>query len=241
MEQDILCRAYDVDEAQQALADLTALKDDLAFAGQQADEASTALSAIESLHTRLAEAAKATLDAQRVGGQLLSLQQDLLCQHSQIEPAQEALDGLILLRQVLQAEGQDIETAQQRTHALLALKDAVIDQTRDLAQAIETLELTSDLREQFHEAAMSFGQIRTWMVEVVALQPTFQRAMAVLDPLVQLGNLRRLSDEQLRDVASTITQQNRVDVAEKPATADGTAGESAVDIATGPASDTMQD
>ena len=220
LKDDLLIHGYEVDTARETLSDLACLKDDLVQAQEGTQTATAAMSTIQSLFSKLADSADAALDAQWVGNQLLTLQQDLLGQQYEIAPAQKALDGLVSIRKELATEGDQIEDAQQRAEGLLTLKDTVVTQTRDLADAIETLELTSDLHDQFHEAALSFGQIRSWMVELAMLQPTFQRAMDALQPLTELGNLRRLDDGQLRDVAEAMRERGPTQLARKTSLSD---------------------
>jgi DNA repair exonuclease SbcCD ATPase subunit len=192
--------------AQEALEALSALAQDVSCVADEAQVSADALALIESLHARLAQASESTGDAQRSSDQLVALQEELIYYGHEFPSARASLDELCAVCELLHAKGDRVKTAHQRAESLVALKDGIIAQTRNLAGAIETLELTSDLDRQFHEAAALFGRFRAWMVELVLLEPTIERAMQTLLPLTELGNLRRLSDDQLRAAARTISQ-----------------------------------
>ena len=106
----------------------------------------------------------------------------------------------------LGAEYVEISLAQDRMDDLLSLKNTIINQTTNLADAIETLELSSDLAFQFREASNSFQQIRHWMIEVVSTGPMLDRAKRTLEPLTEITSLSRLNPRQLRAVARNLTQ-----------------------------------
>jgi hypothetical protein len=227
LKDDLLIEGYEVDTARQTLSNLGELKDELARADEQTEKATAAMSRITSLQTSLAAASDSSLAAQLVGDRLLMLQQDLACQQDQLEPAEQAADRLVSLRTRLASEGDQIAYAQQQVDGLLVLKDTVVGQTRDLADAIETLEVTADLHEQFHETVRNFEQMRSWMVELVMLQPTLQRAMVALEPLTELGNLRRVSDDRLREIGRAMRQKEGAQLARQTSLGDE-AGQAAI-------------
>jgi hypothetical protein len=54
------------------------------------------------------------------------------------------------------------------------------------------------------------------MVEVVAMEPMLKRVQQTLEPLTELGNLRRLDADQLRQVARQFTQSAGHQLARSP-------------------------
>ena len=216
LHQRLRAESHQLQPAQSTLTGLLSLKDDLIHAADETGEAADAMVDIESLQTRLVETAEMSSEARRASDELLALEQDLICRGYDIDLAREALDDLTMFRELLVENADEVETAYQQVENLVALKDTVLSQTGDLADAIETLELTSDIYDQFQAAANSFRHVRTWLVEVVMLEPMLQRAMQSLQPLTELGNLRRLSGDQLRAVARSINDRQRTHLAQKP-------------------------
>ena len=88
-------------------------------------------------------------------------------------------------------------------------------QGENLSDAIETLERTVDLTQQYQEAAQSFEKVRRWMTEVVLLEPTLRRAMQTLEPITELGNLRRISRDELLQAAQVVRDMRRAEVAKR--------------------------
>jgi hypothetical protein len=66
----------------------------------------------------------------------------------------------------------------------------------------------ADVQEQMAKIALSFGRMRHWIVEILAFEPTFNRAMQTLRPLTELGNVRRMSASELRQVIRTMNDRH---------------------------------
>jgi hypothetical protein len=120
------------------------------------------------------------------------------------------------LRESLAYEGSQIDVAQERVDGLISLKDSVIARTNDLSESIETLELTNELSERFRIAANSFKEIRDWMIEMVAMEPTFAQVQRILEPMSNLVNLNRMDPKQIRDFTRAFVQQSQDRLAKKP-------------------------
>jgi tRNA C32,U32 (ribose-2'-O)-methylase TrmJ len=88
------------------------------------------------------------------------------------------------------------------------LKDLAISQTGDVADSIEALEAMADVRDQMQQMAHTFARMRNWVTEIVAFEPVINRAMRSLQPLMQLGNLRRMDPAELRQVLRTMSERN---------------------------------
>ena len=53
-------------------------------------------------------------------------------------------------------------------------------------------------------------------MEIVLLETTITRVTRALEPMTQLGNIRRLNDGDLRDAARTILEQRQTRITQKP-------------------------
>ncbi len=90
---------------------------------------------------------------------------------------------------------------------LIDLKDRSLAQTADIADAIESIELMADVRDQMQQVAQAFGRMQNWVVQIAAFEPVLNRAMRSLQPLVQLGNLRHMDAAELRQVLRTMSDR----------------------------------
>ena len=95
------------------------------------------------------------------------------------------------------------------------MKDDVLAQNANIADAIETLERTVDLTDQYQQASKSFDTMRRWLTDVILMEPTVQRAMQTLEPISELGNLRRISQDELRKAAQVVRDMRRTEIARR--------------------------
>jgi hypothetical protein len=158
--------------------------------------------------SQLAQAGSHAADARATADALLSTADDLVCRGGQAAEAQTALDALVDIRQKLDTQGTNLDLSREQMEQLLSLKDQTISQTRNLAEAAENLELMADVQDQMAKIAGSFGRMRHWIVEILAFEPTFNRAMRSLQPLTELGNVRRMSASELRQVIRTMNDRH---------------------------------
>jgi hypothetical protein len=201
----------------EVLSQFIAVHEDIIRVAENKTDVSLAIAEVEALHEKLAESAGALKDARQTTNDLYALEQTLISHGYDLEVAKDALNGLIGVQRTLEQVSEEVKSADQEVDGLIALKDKVLAETKDLAAAVETLELSSDLHEQFQEATMSFERIRTWMIEVVGMESLLDRAIRSLRPITELGNLRRLNDEDLRQAARNISDRQRTSLARMPA------------------------
>jgi hypothetical protein len=182
-------RQYDTVQSHLAVDAIDSLRDRLIDVHCQATIAEDSLNAIDALHARLGETQAAN------------------------PAALASLEALVSIRDRLDDQGTGIEVAQERIGQLIDLKDQAIAQTEDMATATANLELMVDIQEQFERIAGTFGRMRLWIAEVVAFEPTFNRAMRTLQPLVELGNLRHMNANELRQVVRSLSERRDAQLA----------------------------
>jgi hypothetical protein len=189
-----------VDAAVEVLNSMETLEDRLT--GRQYDtvQSHLAVDSLDQLRSRLLDAhcqaavADESLDAiDALEGRLVERRQNNAAAH-------ESLDTLVALRDRLDEQGTGIEVARDRVEQLIDLKDRTLERTGDLAAATENLELMMDIQDQLGKIALSYGRMRHWITEIVAFEPTLNRAIRSLQPLAELGNLRHMNAGQLRQV-----------------------------------------
>lgn len=214
-----------ISEARRTLESLIELESRTLGEQDRASQAVAALDQFRQLGDRVIAGAEQASQARDAADELLALKETILCGADFEQPgrAREALDELIKLRERLHGQADSLAAAQAGLDGLLSLKDRVLAQTGDLADAVETLELTSDLHRQLQDAMRQFEGVRRWLVEIVLIEPTVERTMNALKPLTDLANLRRLSPSELRHAARVVAGERDARLAEKPRDADATA------------------
>jgi hypothetical protein len=165
-----------------------------------------AVDGLDRLRQRLLESHCQSIVSEEGLDAIDALQQRIAATAASNDVAIAGLEAMVALRDRVQNEAAGVETAQERAEQLIDLKNRVLDRTGNLAAATENLELMIDIQEQFGRVSQSFGRMRQWLVEIVAFEPTFNRAMRSLQPLLQLGNLRHMNASQLREVVRTMNE-----------------------------------
>jgi hypothetical protein len=211
-------QADDLPAAHAALVALVDLKDRAAVESAGLSLATNVIKQWSQIQSHLIAAQRQTADAQQVSNDLIVLSHDLVSRGSDRPAARAALEGLIGMRERLDIQATGLEVAQERAEILIALKNRLVAQTSNLAEAIETLELTTDLHDQLEKAVRSFDRMRHAVIEIMAFEPTVERALSALEPLTALGNLRHLNGGELREVARSVRDQRNTEYSRVPVT-----------------------
>lgn len=204
-----------IQEATRAIHQFAAIKDLLLANSEGLTKAADAVAANEALQERLTNSAAANELAINASLDLLAIRGELLQDADRSNQAMATLKNLVQIRELLDDERAVVDIAQERVHGLIALKDSVIAQTNNLSESIETLELTNELSDRFRVAANSFKEIRDWMIEMVAMEPTFAQVRRLLEPIADLVNLNRMDPKQIRDFTRAFVQQSQDRLASK--------------------------
>ena len=212
-----------IGDARRSLESLIELEARTLSEQDRAGQAAAGAEQLRQLVDRLIAAAEQGAQARDAADELLALKETILCgsDYDRPERARQALDELVKIRERLHGQAESLAAAQAALDGLLSLKDRILAQTADLADAVETLELTTDLHAQLQEAMHQFEGVRRWLVEIVLIEPTVERTMNALKPLAELANLRRLSPSELRQAARVVAGERSARLAEKPRPASG--------------------
>ncbi len=145
--------------------------------------------------------------AQQTAEQLVALRDSLHTDAKQTEQAQEQAAKLLALRDDLAKSASDTETAEQNWVALRKLEADMLGAGKGITDAIETLELLTDLSDELRMQSQVVAGVRRSLMDVAALETTVGRVMRVLEPLAELKNLSRMSEAEVRSAARAIIDQ----------------------------------
>lgn len=151
--------------------------------------------------------------------------EDLAVTHDQIAglygdslAIKDTLNQFVEIASLAELEGRNVADARQSLTELIWLKDQIHDQAANLAEAVETFEVLTDVRDQIDQLADNFLALRTRINEITGLEVPLRKALDILSPLMELTNLRRLSAADLRNAARAVVQsrsQNLAPIAEE--------------------------
>ena len=200
----------DIDAAMQAVRQLGDLKRNAIEQGEDVAVAREQLKELAELKSDLSAEAGNIEVAQAVASSLVTLKNGLAT-----EDAIKHADDLLKLRDTLVVNGQS-DKATENLEQLISLQSRLIGQTKDVASAMQTLEVLADLGEELRTQVDSLDKMRKSLLEIVLLESTVNRVAKVIEPLTQIGNLRRLSDDEVREAARAVLDSRNTRIARQP-------------------------
>jgi hypothetical protein len=105
--------------------------------------------------------------------------------------------------------------AQNALQALIEMKTRLMSQTEEVADAIQSLEILVDFQAEFEERIAGLGKMRQGLLELMLLETTIGKVTHALEPMMQLGNIRRLGDSEIREAARVILEHRNTRISQK--------------------------
>lgn len=177
-------------KAEETLADLDRVRHDL--------------SELLALKSQIVQNAADMGAARSTAGELLSLKNDIIAGGQNLDDARSAANRLFALQEELKTHGEELSEAFTSLDRLVELKDKLVDQTPAVAEAVQNLELLSDFGDELGARIRSLTQMREELLQMVLMESTLGRVAKLLEPLSQISNVRRLSDQEMRAAARSI-------------------------------------
>jgi len=183
------------------LADLTqrmvAQSDEVALAAQKFDEFVGLKNAVTAVATdlELAQSSVAGLGA---------LKNELIASSENLPVAEETARTLVALNDRLSGQMPKLDSAQKNLESLLVLQDSLSNQSNRVVEAIQNLEIMDDFRTEVDAHVKSLVSLRRTLMDIAMMESTLGRVAQVIEPLIQISNLRRLGDEEIREAARVI-------------------------------------
>jgi hypothetical protein len=119
---------------------------------------------------------------------------------------------LLGLRDRLAEKSSQIEAADRNATQLLQMQTKLAGEKSNLPDALKSVEMMIDIQHEFQDQVHALDGIRRGLMEFVLMENTVARAVHTLQPLLELGNLRHLDQEQMRQIARAISAQQATQV-----------------------------
>ena len=205
-----------------------ALQDRVITAGQGLETASTSLAELDRLTQRMAkesesiqvaarqfdefiglrDAVAATSigldEAREAAGQMAALKDEILRSDEHLRLAEKNARTLVAMNEVLGQKDINVDLAQHNLSGMLEIQHVLSRDDGRVAAAIENLEILEDFWNEVGNYVSDFSELRHTLVELATMESTVGRVARVMKPLAQLGNLRRLSEDEARAAARVI-------------------------------------
>ncbi|MDA1231279.1 MAG: hypothetical protein O2856_10940 [Planctomycetota bacterium] len=183
------------------LADLTqrmvAQSEELKIASAKFDEFVGLANSIRVASVDL-DSAKAT------AAEMSILKEQLLASGEQMDVAQENVRVLVAMNDTLSGESLKLDVSRNNLDSLVAMGTTLSCQSQQVGEAIQNLEIMDDFRTELAGHVKSLEGVRRTMMDIAMMESTLGRVAQVIEPLTQIGNLRRLSNDEMREAARVI-------------------------------------
>ncbi|HET6425442.1 MAG TPA: hypothetical protein VFG20_17270, partial [Planctomycetaceae bacterium] len=137
-------------------------------------------------------------------------------QASMTEIAANQADKLIILNGKLAGEFLDLEMAESNLNGLITVEKKLAGQSQSVADAIQSLEVLTAFQDEFATQIQVLGEMRKSLIEIGLMEKSVAKAVRMLEPLLELGNVRRMSDTELRNAAKVILDNRTTRVSSNP-------------------------
>jgi myosin heavy subunit len=201
------------DEAMVALDELADLTDAAVAVSSQVEEAETNIDKLAELKYRMLGEGDGLIEAEKNIDRMAALQTKLAS--NRISDAEENANRLLVINDSL--AGANTSTAGNSLNNLLKLEDRLLASEANVAEAVQTLEILDDFQAEVDRHVDSIENFRRTMVEIAMLEGSVGRAARVLKPLVELSNLRRLGEREVREAARVILDQRTMRLSQNSA------------------------
>jgi hypothetical protein len=138
---------------------------------------------------------------------LLSLKDQVVGRGGNIGDAQQNADRLLGLRDRLAASAPQNDAADRSASLLIQLQKKLAGEKSNLPDALKAIETLIDIQHEFQDQVHALDGIRHGLMEFVLMENTVARAVRALQPLLELGNLRHLNEEQLQQITRSMSAQ----------------------------------
>ena len=203
LQEDLSALATQMPQAQAAVQQMGSLQAELREQSTGMNDAWLGLRGLTMLKTGLLNGAQYVELAQAIGDQLLTMQQKLAEQAHGSDVALNRVHQLLEVNAALNRHDLNVQSAQENLNSLRTLQQD-LNELPSLARSIESLEMLSGFHEEFIDQIQLLGSMRRSLMEIGLMESSVARAVRMLQPLLELGNVRRMSDDELRSAARVI-------------------------------------
>ncbi|HBN74272.1 MAG TPA: hypothetical protein DD473_00305 [Planctomycetaceae bacterium] len=198
--------------ADQVMADVQHVTERMSKQAESMNEASMVLTAMDDLTNNIVAKKSNLEESNEILTKIDGLHVQIIKQQEAIPEAEQSLARMAALEaKLLEQNQEDLTKASVNLQEMMTFqKDLATDNTR-ITSAIQTVELLEDFQLELEHQAALLSNMRSELQEITILKSTVEDTLAVLKPLIQLSDLRRLSDVEVRDAARVILDRRIAD------------------------------
>ena len=200
----VIAASNGYEDASLSISQLAELTQRLAGSSDELQVASQQFDALLSLTGQLAAADSDLSEARESASNLVALKDDVLRGAAGALTASETARTLVAMNDKLSKGSIQLDTAQSNLDSLLKIEQALGAQTEEIALAIQNLEIMDDFQTEVATHVDSLETLRRTLIDIAMMESTLGRVARMVEPLTEIGNLRRLSQTEVQEAARVI-------------------------------------
>lgn len=196
----------------ETLAQVDELHKAVSQTGSTVDSAKSVVNAVDKLTGSMIARTDALAESTEVVHQIDGLHTQLTAQAGKLPQAEQTLSEMAALEDRLATRNP--ETSKQATANLAALTELETELStgsEQITSALRTIELLEDFQSEMEHQAASLVEMRRDLMEITFLESTVEQTLNVLKPLIQLTDMRRMNDVEVREAARVIMDRRIAD------------------------------
>ncbi|WP_339743409.1 hypothetical protein [uncultured Rubinisphaera sp.] len=202
----------DLIAADQVMAEVQQVTEKMTKQAENMNAASVVLTAMDDLTTKIVAKKSNLEESEAVLTKVDGLHAQIVKQQEALPEAEQSLARMAALETKLLEQNQDdLAKASTNLQEMMTFQQDLATNNTRITSAIQTVELLEDFQLEIEHQAALLSNMRSELQEITVLKSTVEDTLAVLKPLIQLSDLRRLSDVEVRDAARVILDRRIAD------------------------------
>ncbi len=170
------------------------------------------IDSVDELSASLMQREEPLSHSKKIVNQMASLQESLKAQAEMMPAAEEAVQKMAALESSLAGHDQTVAMqAASNLKEMMKFQKELSAGSEHITAAIQTVELMEGFQSQIEEQASMLSGMRRDLMEITFLESTVKQTLQVLKPLIQLSDLKRMSDTEIREAARVILDRRIAD------------------------------
>ena len=200
----IIAASNNYEQANEGISNLAELSQQMVAQSEELKVASQRFDEFVGLANSISTAAANLETAKTTVAELNALTDQLVASGEKLTVAQENARVMVAMNDTLSSDSLKLEASRSHLDSLMAMGATLSNQSQHVAEAIQNLEILDDFRTELAAHVKSLDGVRRTMMDIAMRESTLGRVAQVMEPLTQIGNLRRLSDDEMREAARVI-------------------------------------
>jgi len=198
--------------ARETLAQVDALNKSVVQSGTAVESAKSVVNAVDKLTGSMIARSDALSKSTEVVHQIDGLHTQLTAQAEKLPQAEQTLSDMAALEDRLATHNPETtKQASANLAALTELESELSTGSEQITSALRTIELLEDFQSEMEHQAASLVEMRRDLMEITFLESTVEETLSVLKPLIQLTDMRRMNDTEVREAARVIMDRRIAD------------------------------